>query len=1152
MATPIAVWNCLREVLNRNITLKMKNITFINAGAGSGKTYSLTDKLYHTINQNICRGDQVLLTTFTKRAAEEIRQRAYSKLLEKGKTSDAIALQNAWIGTVHSVGYRLINKFCYLLGLSPNIKELSKEDADFYFSQAISEIPTVEELNRLAALSERFLFHSMGDQNHNEFDPWKWKEHILTLINEARRNNILDLTVNGLSFIKSIEFISNVFGINQTASLDFKQIESDIAALFLLLEELPDKNNGTRKSKGRELKVGLNSKNISYSSILDIYAVAGDVVNKIDASNVAASNLLTALGTFYRSRTFLGDITEYIALIFKVAGDCIIAFSEYKREHGLVDFTDMETRFLELLNIPTVRAELKQTIKLVMVDEFQDSNPIQLSIFIKLAEIVDQSIWVGDPKQAIYGFNGSDPILVSNLLKVFYEQNDCNLKLQLLKNSWRSRGDLVNLTNKMFEVCLEDQSSPVLINKIDILGDKKSIQSWIAEKFGSKEQVTLTARDTIGLIPVRNDKADGFMSGVQQHAMNHWHFTNRINGAGNVSTFNYYLAIRVKNLLAEGPPVYDKSIQKTRPILPSDIAILCPKNNGVKELAAELIKNGLEVAASVDGLSITAEYRLLVNILNLIADPSNSLAVAEILLLINKDNAFTAESIIEKRLDFLASGPAQTDENGREYYDYISKWGRDDAFVQKLELFVECSGHLSVPELIEKAVAELELTRHISAWGNPEQRKSNLQQMILYAHNYDDYCVKLNIASSLAGFVLWMKQGQEKNLQAASTNQNAINVTTYHKAKGLEWPCVILTGLDNDPEGNILSRDFFNTSVKISESLDIEDPLNNRYINFSFWPFGLKGKIMGFEDEIKRSDAFLEVQTDKVQEIKRLLYVGMTRARDYLTTTSFLKNKAKWINLVNDQEGKWGLENITQQNPSSTVLDLFDQGIMVNYQVIADERTEFTFEYDETDYKPATYFAKAALRDHPPKYISPSKLKGESDVAVNLVQDFNHRIRTGSKLDEALMGNCLHDILYLWPDRPDEPRTASIIIRHNLGGQINCDDVMKALDQLKNYVVTLAPVKIHRELPMRMAKDGQIYIGTADLVLEFDDQVYLIDYKSYPGGFTEVTNTQSNHYAGSYAGQLTAYSEILESALGKKVGKKMIYYVVSGKIVELV
>ena len=1152
MVTPIAGWNYLKELLNRNTKLKMKNITFINAGAGSGKTYSLTDQLYHTINNDICRGDQVLLTTFTKRAAEEIRQRAYSKLLEKGKTGDAIALQNAYIGTVHSVGYRLIKKFCYLIGMSPNIKELSKEDADFYFSQAISEIPTVEELNQLAALSERFLFQAKGDQNHSAFDPWKWKEHIMTIINEARRNNIADLTVSGLSFIKSIEFINSIFGIGSTQSLNFAKITTDVSAILLFLENLPDPRNGGRKKEGKKLEANLYGRKISYSDFIDIFDIASDIIAQKDPSNVNAQNLINDLGLFYRSRTIQDDMSAYTALIFKIAGDCITAFSEYKREHGLVDYTDMETRFLELLNIPTVQTELKQTIKLVMVDEFQDSNPIQLSIFIKLAEIVDQSIWVGDPKQAIYGFNGSDPVLVSNMLKVFYEQNNGNLKLQLLKNSWRSRGDLVNLTNKMFEVCLEDQSSPVLINKNDILGDEKSIQPWIAEKFGVKEQVTLAAKDTIGLIPVRNDKADGFIPDEQQLALNHWHFKNEIKGAGNINNFNYYLARKIKDLIAKEQPVFDKSIQKTRPMLPSDIAILCRQNKEVKELAAELMKYGIEVAASIDGLSITAEYRLLINILNYIADPSNSLAVTEILLLINKDNAFTAESVIEKRLDFISDSPARTDENGREYYDYLSKWGKDDEFVQKLELFVKSSFHLSVPELIEKAVAELEIVKHISAWDKAEQRKSNIQQMILYAHNYDDYCVKLNIASSLAGFVQWLKLGQEKNLQAASVNQNAVNVTTYHKAKGLEWPCVILTSLGHDHDFKTLQKDFFKTSVKMSAPLDIENPLKNRYINFSFWPFGSKGNIMGFDDEIKNSEAFIEVQTAKIQEIKRLLYVGMTRARDYLTTTSFLKKEAKWMNLVNDQEGNWSLENMTQRNTASTILDLFDHGIMVKYQVIPDDRTEFTYEYDEQGYKPATYFAKEAVIDYPAKYISPSKLKGEADVTVSLVYDFEFRIKTGNKINEALMGNCLHDILYLWPDGAEESRIASIIERHNLGGQLDITDVSKAVEHLNNYVMTLAPVKTYRELPMRMAKDGQIYIGTTDLVLEFNDQLYLIDYKTYPGKFTEVTDRNSDHYAGIYLGQLNAYSKILELAMGKKVTKKMIYYSVLGKMVEIV
>jgi len=1131
----------------------MKNITFINAGAGSGKTYSLTEELYRNIHSGKCQGDQVLLTTFTKLAAEEIRQRAYSKLLEKGKTEDAIALQNAYIGTVHSVGYRLINKFCYLIGLSPNIKELSQEDADFYFSQAISEIPTVDDLDKLALLSERFQFQSAGDHVFGEFDPMKWKKHILDIINEARRNNIDDLTQTGFSFINSIEFIQSVFGAGSNQMLDFEKIKSDVNGVLQYLENLPEPKNGGRKKAGKKLEANLNGRNISYPDFMDIFDVASDIINQKDPANIHAQGLIDTMGGFYRSKTFQDDMAAYTGLIFKIARECMTAFTEYKRQHGLVDYTDMETRFLELLNLPEVQVEIKQTIKLVMVDEFQDSNPIQLSIFMKLAEIVDQSIWVGDPKQAIYGFNGSDPVLVSNLLKVFYRQNDQNLKLQLLKNSWRSRADLVNLTNRMFEVCLEDQSSPVMIRKNDILGDETSIQSWIAEKFGTKEEITLSASDTIGLIPVRNDNKEGFSPDAPQLALSHWHFTNDFDNARSVNNFYYYLASTIKDLLDKNLPVYDKSIRKIRPMVPADIAVLCRQNDEAKAIASELMKNNLEVAASVDGLSNTAEFRLLVNILNVIADPSNSLAVTEILLLINKDNALTAESVIEKRLDFLSGGPAQSKEAAREYHEYVSKWGKDDPFILKLELFVQNSGHLSVPELIEKALAELELTKHISTWGNAEQRKANMQQLILYAHNYDDYCVKLNLASSLAGFVQWLKQDNEKNNQAATGNLYAVNVLTYHKAKGLEWPCVILTSLGKDQDRKSLEKIFFKTSVKMSTALDIENPLNNRYLNFSFWPFGAKGNIMGFEADIKNSEAFKEAETVNLQETKRLLYVGMTRARDYLTTTSFLKNKYKWFNLANDHNGKWSLEEVVKTIPADGPFDLFEQGIQVNYQEIADERTEFSFDYGAPIYKPGSFFPKDGMKtQHDPKYISPSKLKGNTDVNVTLIHDFAHRIKTGNIDNEAAMGNCLHDILYIWPDAPDEKRISAILERHHLAGQLDRVDILRAMEQWAQYLQSLTPVNIHREVPLQMVLEEKVYMGSADLVLEFDDHLVLIDYKSYPGSLTEVTNPQGKHFAGIYAGQLNAYSEILESAIGKKVSRKMIYYSVLGKVVELI
>ena len=89
----------------------MKNITFINAGAGSGKTHRLTEILADWIIRKGNEADGILLTTFTKKAAAEIRERSQEKLLDERRFKDVTKLQNAYMGTVHSIGYKFIKKY---------------------------------------------------------------------------------------------------------------------------------------------------------------------------------------------------------------------------------------------------------------------------------------------------------------------------------------------------------------------------------------------------------------------------------------------------------------------------------------------------------------------------------------------------------------------------------------------------------------------------------------------------------------------------------------------------------------------------------------------------------------------------------------------------------------------------------------------------------------------------------------------------------------------------------------------------------------------------------------------------------------------------------------------------------------------------------
>ena len=121
----------------------MKNITYINAGAGSGKTHCLTETLTKLIKEGKVKPEQVILTTFTKKSANEFKEKAKAFLFNEGLYEEAVQLDDAMIGTVHSVCQRMIGKYWFHLGLSPNMGVMAEEDTAYYISQSLAGLPKV-------------------------------------------------------------------------------------------------------------------------------------------------------------------------------------------------------------------------------------------------------------------------------------------------------------------------------------------------------------------------------------------------------------------------------------------------------------------------------------------------------------------------------------------------------------------------------------------------------------------------------------------------------------------------------------------------------------------------------------------------------------------------------------------------------------------------------------------------------------------------------------------------------------------------------------------------------------------------------------------------------------------------------------------------
>ena len=140
------------------------------------------------------------------------------------------------------------------------------------------------------------------------------------------------------------------------------------------------------------------------------------------------------------------DIEQYTRLLFEFAARTLTLYQERKGERGLLDFVDLEQFTLELLQKPAVAEVIREEFDLLVVDEFQDTNPIQLALFIGLAALVKHgAVWVGDIKQAIYGFRGSDPALMDAVLASVASE-----RMPTLGITYRARPELVQIFNDLF------------------------------------------------------------------------------------------------------------------------------------------------------------------------------------------------------------------------------------------------------------------------------------------------------------------------------------------------------------------------------------------------------------------------------------------------------------------------------------------------------------------------------------------------------------------------------------------------------------------------------------------------------------------------------------------------------------------------------
>ena len=410
-------------------------LTLCSAGAGSGKTYSICKAIIAAVVKDGLDPARLIATTYTRKAAAELKGRIEAGILsaEQIDFDERLRLMErldlAAIGTVHSVGQRFIERSAIELGMSPRL-ELLEEGAE------------ERHLNRLLAdldPAERDALIKVG-QALDISDP---ERVALDLLGHVRGNRISDTAL--LDDLRMGADRLSEITCRPDRVRDVSGVSSDLRRLAQqAIDDLVASGDSTKRTEGvvKKLSAIVQQQHHSWSAIATVSGL--EAAKKVD-------DCLIALRTFaadVRSVRMLHDqMREFADRLARHVMALERAYARYKSDRGLVDFGDLELTFLRLLENDTIAAKLKSDYALAVVDEFQDTNPLQLAIFMRLRGLVGDSYWVGDAKQAIYGFRGSDERLIRDV----WAANEGDARTQRLPKNYRSKRGLVQLVNALFE-----------------------------------------------------------------------------------------------------------------------------------------------------------------------------------------------------------------------------------------------------------------------------------------------------------------------------------------------------------------------------------------------------------------------------------------------------------------------------------------------------------------------------------------------------------------------------------------------------------------------------------------------------------------------------------------------------------------------------
>lgn len=1048
------------------------NVRIVTAGAGTGKTWRLTGELVAAIAARRAHPVGIVAATFTTHAAAELIERARAGLLAAGRVREAHELLAARIGTVHGVCGALVEEFAFELGVSPAVRVLDDAAAELELRRALARVvpeDRVEELERLGA----------------RLDPVRdWRGEVRRIVEAARANGLGGDRLAACA-ARSMRELEEGLGAVTADDLD-GVLAGAMAAGLAAIEGSADDTRTTAAYAGK-LRTSLGDLGSPRGLAWGAWAqLAKDAPAK--RSRAHAEGIQRAAHRHLEHPRLRAELRRLIWLLFETAGAALAAYEAHKRARGVVDFVDQETLALALLRRPDVRAALAGQIDLFLVDELQDTSPIQLAVFLELARLAAASVWVGDPKQAIYGFRGTDPGLVEAAVRALGGG-----PIETLGTSYRSRPALVALTSAVFARAFAAQG--------------------IDE--GQTRLVAASAAEPAGLGEV----------------IEHWPLdVDRGRGTDNEAGRAAAVAAGVRDLLARAPRVRDRGGAATAAGY-RDVAVLCRTNRQCQAVADALGALGVAVVVPRMGLFATAEARVVRAGLALWIDPRDALAAAELARAVTypADPGAFVERVLEAP--------------GRAAF-------RDDPAVARLASVREGGSDLGPVAAVDAVIAATELRALCAGWGDAAQRLANLDAIRAHATAYVRGADASGHAPTIAGLLQHLDALAPEaggwprargDWQAVLAGEDAVTVTTWHRAKGLEWPIVVLFGLEDEREPTSYGVHVLGER----DALDLDDPLGGRWIRCWPDPYAASNQRGAVRDAIERTAAHAALVARADREALRLLYVGWTRARDRVVLA------ARRGELLGGIAGKLAaIDPSLIAEPAATeagVERVRWAGLDVDVRIAPSEPAPGVAPRPEPG---------MVTLGRPPALYAPARRAASAALAVPCslgeVIALGPRIPIRGGPEMEAVGDAIHGFFAAdGPGLGGDARLAlarDLLAGHGVLEHVGVGELVVAASRLWAWIAARFPgARMHREWPIcHRTGAGTLVVGTADLVLAARGGVVVIDHKTFPG-----TAEAAAWRALGYAGQLAAYADAIRAATGAAIASTWIHFPVRGRLVEI-